>query len=471
MRIFLILFWCVINPLAAVELPDLGSSADRVLSPAQEQEIAQNLMRQLRREMQVIEDVEIHNYITALGQKLVTNSNMAQQPFQFIVVNNGGINAFAVPGGLIAVYSGLILHTQSESELASVVAHEIAHVTQRHIARRLEAMQDLQPLAIATTLLGLVLGAVTGNPAIIEATSAIGIAGSMQANITYTHINEQEADRVGIDLLAKSGFEARDMPNFFQRLHEQNRFNSQVPEFLRTHPVTTKRATEARDRANKYPVATPKDDINYHLVRAKLLVLSTDKSARQLAEQLENMLQQGRYRSEIALRYAIALAWLENLQADKAATHINWLQNNDIDRVSYRILQARLAALSGEAEVERIYDQAIKLYPLDAQLTLAFSEYLLQQGKPQKAKELLLKISPPVIYYHRLLAQAFADLQQLTESYLHLAEYYYLSGEIKLALEQLKQARRQPFDYYLAARIEARYGKLNAELREMERNN
>ncbi|MCV6638582.1 M48 family metalloprotease [Candidatus Albibeggiatoa sp. nov. NOAA] len=473
MRIFILLlcFWML--PVHSIELPDMGSSADNVLSPIEEQKIAKALLRQLRREADIMDDVEVHNYINSLGQKLVSYSEMSNQPFSFNMINESSINAFAVPGGLICLHSGLMLSARSESEFASVFAHEIAHVTQRHIARKLEATSKTSIPMIAAMLAGVLVGSVTGNVDVAQAGLAVATAGNLQMQINFTRLHEKEADRVGIDLLAKAGFEPRDMPNFFQRIQEESRLYTKPPEFLLTHPMSIDRAAEAMDRAEDHQPAHYRDSIAYHLARAKVLILTTTKPMRKLVEQLENMLAQGRYNNETAVHYGLALALLENRQPEKVQQHIDWLLKNDTDRVMYRILQARLALLQKDlAKTEKIYTQALKIYPNDVQLTLAFSEYLLRHGnQPKLAQQLLAKLDDqPFPRYYRLLAQAYEESGQIAESHLSMSQHYYLLGETRLAVEQLKQARRREgTDYFLASRIEARYKKLNKELREMEK--
>ncbi|WP_353571268.1 M48 family metalloprotease [Candidatus Albibeggiatoa sp. nov. BB20] len=473
MHIFILLLCFWVLPAQSLELPDMGTSADNVLSPIEEQKIAKALLRQLRREADVMDDVEVYNYINSLGQKLVSYSGMSSQPFYFNMLNEASINAFATPGGLICVHSGLMLSARSESEFASVFAHEVAHVTQRHIARKLEATSKTSIPMVAAMLAGIFLGSVTGNMDIAQAGLAVATAGNLQMQIHFTRLHEKEADRVGIELLAKAGFEPRDMPHFFQRIQEQSRLYTKPPKFLLTHPMSIDRAAEASDRAEDYPPSNYLDSNAYHLARAKVLVLTTDKPIRKLVEKLENMLAQGRYNNETAVHYGLALALLENRQIDTVKQHIDWLLKNDTDRVIYHILQARLAFLQKNlAKTEQIYTQALKIYPNDVQLTLAFSEYLLRHGKqPKKAQVLLAKLdNQPFPKYYRLLAQAYEESQQIAESHLAMAENYYLLGETRLAVEQLKQARkRENTDYFIASRIEARYRELNKELQEMEK--
>ncbi len=469
---YLLLILCVIcSPGVATELPDLGTSANTVMSPAQEQELGKAFVRQLRRQVEVIDDGQINNYLNALGHRLASYSNNPEQSFQFFVVKESSINAFAIPGGFIGVHSGLILMTRSESELASVLAHEIAHVTQRHIARTIEASQRFSLPTIAAIIAAAVIMGTTGNAQVGEAALASVIAGSVQMQINFTRTHEKEADRVGIQILADAGFEPRDMPNFFQRLQEATRhYAGNVPEFLRTHPVTTNRIAEARDRAEKYPSKPKNYTPLYHLMRAKLLVLIADNK-QNLLTLLQQMLKEGSYRDERATRYALALTLLATRKTEGVQTQIDWLLKNDGDRVIYRLLQARLVLLQNDyTEAMQVYEQALHIYPGDQMLGLDYAQKLLQNNAAPKAKAVLLTISPASNpYYYRLLAQTYRAIGDEAQAHFTLAENYYLMGRTSLAVEQLKQARRfVTQDFYLASRIDARYRELRKELLEAQ---
>lgn len=272
---WLLILWAI--PCAAIELPDMGTSANTVLSQADEQKLGETFIRQLRRQLEVVDDAQINNYINALGHRLASYSNNPEQPFQFFVVKAPSINAFAVPGGFIGVHSGLILKTRSESELASVLAHEIAHVTQRHIARSIQASQRLSFPAMAALIVAGIIAGVAGAPQVGQAAITAAMAANVQMQINFTRTHEKEADRIGMQTLANAGFDPRDMPNFFDRLQAAMRYyDGGIPDFLRTHPVTTERIAEAQDRAEKYPKQSVNDTPLYHLMKGQLLILATD---------------------------------------------------------------------------------------------------------------------------------------------------------------------------------------------------
>ncbi|MCK5665601.1 MAG: M48 family metallopeptidase [Thiotrichaceae bacterium] len=454
-------------PAATIELPDIGISANTVMSPADEQKLGENFIRQLRRQVFVIEDAQINNYINALGNRLASYSNKPEQKFNFFVIKDSSINAFAVPGGFVGIHSGLILKTHSESELASVVAHEISHVTQRHIARMIADSKRFSLPAMAV-LIAAVLMAGAGNPEVGQAAAAAVMAGNVQMQINFTRTHETEADHIGMQILAKAGFEAHDMPSFFERLQAAGRYHQGVPDFLRTHPVTTDRIAEARVRAEKYPRQQKKDTPLYHLMKAKLLILTADNK-HSLKKKLEKMLKTGRYRDERAIRYALALTLLATQQGDAVQTQIDWLFKNDADRIIYHLLKANLALLQNKfVKAMQVYEQALQAYPGDKMLGISYAEKLLQNNIAQKAKAVLLKIpSSSNPYYYHLLAKAYQATGAIATAHLTLANSYHLMGQTKLALEQIKLARQQQNrNSYLTSRIETRYKELTTQLLE-----
>ncbi len=259
----------LLTPVALAEgLPDLGDYSQSVLTPLQEQRIGEEAMRDIRASNELVDDIEITDYITALGYRLANNSSDNRQVFTFFVLSDPVINAFALPGGFIGIHTGLIQNTRSESELASVMSHEIGHVVQRHMARMMaQQKQDRIPsLAMMAASLLLALG----SPQLGQGALVSTEAGLMQRNLSFSRENEQEADRVGMQILDKSGFDTRAMPTFFETLLKNERFDGDAPSFLRTHPLSTERITDMRNRAEQTPYRQVPDSIEFSLVRAKL---------------------------------------------------------------------------------------------------------------------------------------------------------------------------------------------------------
>ena len=283
-KVFAFLFIMLPNVLFAanenISLPDFGDSAGSVISPSYERRLGQMFLKQVRHFSRIIDDPEVESYIQALGYNLSSHSDNTEQPFTFFMIDNPVSNAFAGPGGMIGINSGVILNSESESEFAGVVAHEIAHVTQRHLARTFEEAKKFS-LPTAAAMIGALIIA-TQDPAAGQA-AITGIAGfNVQNQINFTRENEEEADRIGISLLAKSDYDPRGMPAFFERLQKISKFSqSNAPDFFRTHPLTTSRIADSRSRAESYPEKKFKNSHTYELIRYKLLVktLKTPKEA------------------------------------------------------------------------------------------------------------------------------------------------------------------------------------------------
>lgn len=252
-----------------IQLPDMGDSAGAVISPRQEKELGEAFFRDLHAKIHINEDAEIQQYIQSIGQRLAANSDNPGKHFHFFVVVDDNINAFAGPGGYIGVNSGLILLTEAESELASVLAHEIAHVTQRHLQRAFEMAGRLSIPAAAATLAAILLGA---HSAELGQAALVAVqAGSTQFQVDFTRDNEKEADRIGMQTLSTADFDPRSMPVFFERLQKSSRYYGQnIPEFLRTHPVSASRIADTRGRAEQYDYRQYQDSSSYLLAKAKL---------------------------------------------------------------------------------------------------------------------------------------------------------------------------------------------------------
>lgn len=472
MRYWLVILYIISLPSFAVELPDIGNSFGTVLSSVEEEQLGANFMRQLRQQVTVIDDIEINEYVNGLGQKLAAYSSEARR-FHFFVIDEPSVNAFAVPGGFIVLHSGLILKTQTESELASVMAHEIAHVTQHHTVRTEESMGKFSMPMLAAALAAILLG--KNNPDVAQAAMATLTAGNYQLQINFTREHEKEADRIGMQTLYDAGFDPYDMSHFFGKLQSVSRYYDEIPEFLRTHPMSTDRAAEALARAEQYPKVNTlnKDTPYYHLMRAKILFIIS-KEPHSLVQKLQTMLKEKRFRDERATRYALALALLADKQIDLVQPEIDWLTQHDGDRVMYRSLTAQLAkSQRHDQEAMQRYAQALQLYPGSQKLSLEYAELLVQNQQAEKAKELLLTLSSnnnPTYYF--LLARTYKALNELPESYLTMAEYYNINGQTSQALEQIKQARQlENLSFYMATRIEARYKELQSQLREEKKVN
>ena len=312
---------------SSIDLPDIGTTASGTLSIAQELQYGDAYMRMLRSSQPIVNDPVLNEYISTLGHKLVANADDVKTPFTFFMIRDRNINAFAFFGGYVALHSGLFLHAQSESELASVVAHEIAHVTQRHLARSMEEQAKRTPATIAA-LAGSLLLAIAAPQAGIAAITAT-TAGSMQGTINYTRSNEKEADRFGISTLAKAGFEPQAMPRFFGRLADDFRYASKPPPMLLTHPLPEDRITDSRARAQRYPDPRISSSLEYHLARARVIARYAGIDAKSSLDWFDRTEKKAQADLQPAFQYGRALVYLDNKELDKAAAILQPMAKKD----------------------------------------------------------------------------------------------------------------------------------------------
>jgi predicted Zn-dependent protease len=449
------------------DLPDIGDSAGSSISPEQEKQLGSYMMRQLRQSGVVLDNVEITAYLNSLGQRLVTNSETPARNFTFFVVNDASINAFAGPGGYIGVNTGLFLASENESELAGVLSHEIAHVTQRHLARAFETADSLSIPHMAAMLAAILVA--TQSPDAGMAGMAAVSAGALQYQINFTRANEYEADRVGIQTLANSGLDPYGMPRFFERLQKNSRlYGSRPPEFLSTHPVTTNRIAEATSRAEQYPGGEV-DSLDFQLVRAKLRVLSYTDPKQVIAD--FQRYQDKSADAGIDRKYEYALLLAATGKTGQGLEILETLHRNDPDRIVYRLDIARFRAALGQYDKAlQLYKDSLSLYPDNLTILLPYTRTLLVAGRAPEAYKILSDISNkqydnPQIY--KLLAQAAEATGRKVESHGAMSRYYNLNGDTKQAIQQLQLASRESgVTDYEAARIQARLEELEALLEE-----
>jgi predicted Zn-dependent protease len=455
-----------------IALPDIGDSAGALISPEQERKIGEAFLREARQYGVVFDDPEVDAYFQSLGQQVASFAKDYEGSFTFFLVDADDINAFAAPGGFIGAHTGLLLNSASESELASVLAHEISHVTQRHMVRSYEAASKMS-LPMAAAMLGAILVGVA-NPDAAQAAIAAVAAGQQQYMINFTRGNEQEADRVGIQLLHDAGYDAHAMPSFFERLQTANRYSDpkSIPEFLRTHPVTVNRISEARERAEAMSPVKHADSNAYRLMRARVKVLTAD-DPKALVEELEAELRTGAFERANVTRYAYALALTRVHEFEKARLQLAQLRRAEPSETTYLLALAELELEAGDlvASLER-YDETLRLYPGYRPAQLGYIAALLRSGHVQRARTTLRDYSyehNPDPRYYKLLAEAEELAGAPIESHIAMAEYHFRMGEIELALQQLEIANRAPtIDYYQRERVLARMDEMKENLESLE---
>ncbi len=454
-------------------LPDLGDVSQGEMSPIQERRIGEDIMREVRADPLYSDDPEVTDYLATLGNRLVAASPDAGRGFVFFLMSDPQVNAFAFPGGFIGVNSGLLLTAQSESEVAGVMSHEIGHVVQRHFARMLSAQKEIQ----LTSLAGLAVAilAARANSQVAQAALVGSQASTIQSVLNFTRANEQEADRIGFQILEKSGFDPDGAAAFFQRLLRATRFyESAAPSYLRTHPLTIDRIADMQNRVRDLPYRQVPDSLEFQLVRAKL------KAAQGTPQEslvfFEESLKERKYLSESATRYGLVAALIRLKAYTRALQELRTLRalvraNPIIDALGARVYHE--AGDYGAAQMA--YRDALKHYPGYRALVYGYADALLRGGKPDVALELIenrlqSEATDPRLY--QLQAQSYAALSKQFLQHRALAEYQYRLGNIHAAIEQLllAQATRDG-DFYQQSSVDARLRQLRAMEKETRREN
>ncbi len=429
-----------------IRLPDMGSPADAILNNTEEARIGRAIMRDIRNSGQVVEDPLITEYLNDIGSRIAAQANEGDHSFTFFAVQDDRINAFALPGGFIGVHTGLLEASRNENELAGVLAHEVAHVTQRHIARAIHANSRQSLLTTAMMLGAIIMAAAGGSGDAVQGAMAVAQGTAVQQQINFTRANEYEADRVGIAALADAGFDPYGMASFFDILGRQQTTapDMRAPEFLRTHPVTTARVAEARSRARDYPPVRSEDSTSYGIARTRTIVARFD-TPEQAVDYFESRAHDNQ--SDID-RYGRAVAYQRAGRYFDALPIFEDLLERDKSVIAYHIgLGQTLVALDQWSDAVDVFERALKLFPRNVPLVIEYGERLLELKQPEKAHALLLDLLnnvPPTPAQVRLIARAASQAGEEAEAYYYLSEYRLMIGDLAGGIGFLQQALRLP---------------------------
>jgi predicted Zn-dependent protease len=454
------------SSVSAIELPDLGDVSATVMSPLQEQAIAELILREVAISDDVLRDVEITDYLQALGAKLAANGPEKMQKFYFFVVQDRSINAFAMPGGVIGVHTGLILSASSESELASVLGHEIGHVTQRHLARMLASQKTDTLKNIAGLALALLVS--RSNPQLASGAFTTVSAIGVQNQLDYTREHEREADRIGLQILDSGGFDVRAMPNFFGTLQRGSRFSEgSAPSFLRTHPLTSERIADVANRVEQMPYRQVTDSVEFHYVRAKLR--ATAVSAEAAISVFEQNIREQRFSNEAAEHYGLAVALLRKGAYPQLEKELAWLKSNAPAHAMIENLTARLEVARNKPQnAAKQYATALERYPDNRALIYGYAEHFLAIKQPDNAVRLILakqKLYADDPYFYDLLAKAYTMQNKVLLGHQAQSEAYYRKYDLARAIEQMDlAAKANDGDFYQQSIVEARLKQLRQML-------
>ena len=454
------------SPGFADDLPSLGDASSAIVSPQQEYQLGRAWLAYLRGQVSQLNDPQLKDYVETSVYKLVETSQVNDRRLEFILINSPQLNAFAAPGGIVGVNGGLFLNAQTEGEYASVMAHELAHLSQRHFARGVEAQQRMQIPMMAALLGGIIAAAAGAGDAGIAAIAGTQAA-AIQEQRRFSRQNEQEADRIGIVNLEKAGYDPRSMPTMFERLGRQYRFDAKPPEFLLTHPVTESRIADTRNRAEQAPKGGVEDSLRYQLIRARVAL--TYEGTPGLAAK--------RFRAQLdenpnldAARYGLALAQIQGGQLNEARASLKPLLAKAPDDITYNLAQIELEITNNRLEeAEQRIERLRTSYPGNYPLKQARADLLVKLKRPAEAEKVLEDLlksrsDDPDVWYD------MAEVRGLSGNTIGLhqarAEYFALVGDFDQAIQQLDFAKRRAGDnFQLASRIDAR----QREMLEQER--
>ncbi len=427
-------------------LPSIGGAGGGLISEQQENNIGRQVMMSIRRSASQIEDPLVYDYLEAVIYRLVPNAPLHSRDLTIALIDSPDLNAFAVPGNIVGINGGLFLDANSEQQFASVLAHELAHLSQRHFARRLEQQEMSAPLTIAGMVAGIILSAVTQSDLGIAA-----IAGSqamaVQNMLAYSRSHEQEADRVGLEILAASGMDPSGMPEMFAIMMKKNRLQgNRIPEYLSTHPLTQSRVSDTRSRADQYPERSYSDSLEYHLIRSRLQVRYA-RSPSIAVDTFRDYLEQSGEGHESAARYGLAVALIKNQEFDGAEKQLNTLLEKQPGRITYLVTLAEANVQQGKLDSARkMMNEALQRNPGNYPITSALADVEVKAGNAAKAVDYLKRLTrelPSLEHLWLRLAEAEGMARNIVGVHRARAEYDILMGDLEAAVRQLRQAQEK----------------------------
>jgi predicted Zn-dependent protease len=455
----------------ADNLPDLGEASQAVFSPQQERRIGEEIMQEIRASRSNLDDAELTEYINNLGYRLVASSPDNRRSIEFFLVQDDTLNAFALPGGYIGVHTGLILATQNESELASVMAHEIAHIEQKHLSRMIASTQQNSLSTLAAVAVAIL--AARSNPQVANAALVSAQAASIQTQLNFTRDHEREADRIGLQILEHADFDTHAMPAFFERLQKYGRvYDNNAPAYLRTHPLTTERIADVENRVASLPYKQVKSSLEFQLLRAKLRAMQGD--AELTVADFSESLKDKKYESEPAARYGYTYALIRTRQYGRAEQEITKLRGLVKSSAIVETLAAEIKVASGQFSAALdIYHTALKRFPQHRALIYGYAEMLLENKQAKTAEKFLanqIETAPNDFRLYGLLARSHAAQGRVFLQHQAQAEAYARSGNVPAAIEQLQIAIKSgDSNFYLLSSAESRLKELHAIVAENQK--
>jgi predicted Zn-dependent protease len=449
----------------ANNLPELGDYSSSKISESDEVLIGRQILFQVNQSDSIIRDIEISDYLDSLGKRLINASTDPAKKIEFFIVSDPSINAFAMLGGVIGVHSGLFLASNTESELASVISHEIAHINQKHISRFL--LQQERASYQSTFIMAVALLLARSNPQLASTAMAGASAGSVQGALDFTRENEKEADRVGIQTLNNAGFDVRGARDFFTTLKQANQFSGgAAPAFLQTHPITSNRINDIEDRLKDFPYKQRVDNQTFHYVKGKLKALLDNKE--DTKNILEKNIKNKIYINEGGERFALAYIYLIDNEFIKSYEQMQWLFDNEQSNPMLSQLYINyLIKTNKVTEAKKIYEQNLNFFPSNRSFIYGLADLYLETQDSEKAIKLLKeneqKFSQDPILY-KLFAKGYANQGKKLLQYENLAEAAYYNFNLQEAIIRMDLAiKANDGDFYQKSRVESRLKQFQKE--------
>ena len=439
-------------------LPILGNAVSGTITIQQEYEFGREIIRSMRAQTPLLKDALIEEYIASLSYHLAANSELTDHRLEFLLIDSNQLNAFAAPGGIVGINAGLFLSSDNEGQFASVISHELAHLSQRHYARGVAQSKSSRIGSIATTLGSLLILATAGAEA-GQAAIAASQAVMMENRLQFSRSNEQEADRVGMRTLFNAGFDPEDMPGMFENLMQMNSFASRMPEFLSSHPLDENRVADSRNRALGLPSVEHIQNVEFLLMKQRVLLhFETDYST--YIDIMNRDLPQLNGAEADAAIYGKALAELRDGAFVKASESLAPLLAKDPNRISYVVLEAEIANTAGNFDLATaILEDNLDINPNNYPLSLSYAETLDTNGQYAEAIVTYKKLSrqrPNDINIWYQLAELQGIAGDISEVHQARAEYFYGTGEFGRSIDHLNSALLERNDVLAAARIRQR---------------
>lgn len=447
------------NAFSQSSLPSLGDRISGTVSLDQEYAMGQRFLSQIRRSATTISDPLLTGYLESVTYKLASRSQLTDHRLSFVIIDSQALNAFAAPGGIIGVNTGLSLNAVTEAEFASVMAHEISHVSQRHFARGIDEAQSGRIPQMAALLASVMVMATSEAGHGAAAISAVQ-GRNLENQLRFSRSNEAEADRIGQNIMVSAGFDPKGMSDLFERLIAINRFGRRPPEFLLSHPVTESRIADARSRVFRYPNREYKDNFEYQFARARVEArYAEDKKA--YVEERINRLENSKGEFEkTSNAYGLVMALWGNKQYKDAHTVLEPLLLKDPNRISLAVTQSEILTSQNESrQAISFLDRHLQINPGNHALTMAYANALIQNRDYSAASKLIQRHSTSRPDDHQLwylLAETQGQAGNISEVHQARAEYFRLIGDFRRAREQLQFALRIEIDGDSSPAIAAR---------------